>query len=122
MYIPILLGTGREGRRSENVANKLAELIKLRGIETEIVDVKDAKLTVTDSSGQTDSAKYWKSVLEKSIGFIIVVPEYNHGYPGELKLFMDQVFKEYENKVVGIVSVANGLWGALGSRSNLDLY
>lgn len=111
MFIPILLGTGREGRRSENIAIKIAELIKSRTIDTEIVDVRDAKLKVTDNSGQTQSAKYWKSVLERSIGFIIVVPEYNHGYPGELKLFLDQVFKEYENKVVGIVSVANGLWG-----------
>ncbi len=117
MFIPILLGTARKGRKSEAVAKKLVELVEALGHETELVDVRAAALSATDDTGTSESAKHWKSIVERCKGFIIVTPEYNHGYPGELKLFLDQLYKEYANKVVRIVSVSNGLWGG-GNKSD----
>lgn len=44
MYIPIILGTAREGRQSEKVANYvLSEVIKY-GLGSEILDVRDYML------------------------------------------------------------------------------
>jgi len=111
MYLPIVLGTAREGRRSEVIANKLAELLTGMGIGTDIFDVKDSLLTATKGQGNDVFFDNWLAALDKAVGFLIVVPEYNHGYPGELKLFLDQFKPEYDRKIVGIVSVANGLWG-----------
>ena len=44
---------------------------------------------------------------------IIVSPEYNHGYPGELKMMLDLLYKEYAQKPIGFCGVsAGGLGGA----------
>ena len=42
LYIPVVLGTAREGRQSIKVARFVhAEFLKRAGIETELIDVKD---------------------------------------------------------------------------------
>ena len=46
-YIPILLGTGREGRMSEKVAEYLLEKVKMFEFKTEILDVRDFVTSVT---------------------------------------------------------------------------
>ncbi|MDO8659575.1 MAG: NAD(P)H-dependent oxidoreductase, partial [Candidatus Parcubacteria bacterium] len=51
----------------------------------------------------------------KADGLIIITPEYNHGYPGELKLLLDMLYKEYARKPVGICGVSKGAFG--GSRA-----
>ncbi len=38
MYIPIILGTAREGRRSELVANFMFEVKKKRGLKLKLFD------------------------------------------------------------------------------------
>jgi NAD(P)H-dependent FMN reductase len=45
--------------------------------------------------------------------FIMVTPEYNHGYPAVLKNALDSIFQEWNRKVVGFVSYGN----AGGARS-----
>ena len=47
----------------------------------------------------------------RSDGFIIVSPEYNHGYPGELKMLLNMLFSQYAHKPVGICRVSSGAWG-----------
>lgn len=111
MYIPVLLGTAREGRRSLAVALKVEELIRAAGHETEFFDVRESGLAATSAPGNQEFLERWREAMQRAIGFVIVTPEYNHGYPGELKLFLDSFFSEFENKLVAVVSVANGLWG-----------
>jgi len=91
MYIPIILGTARDGRQSEKVANfVLQEFKKREGIETEILDVRDYRLPATDNSGSSETAKRLAEHVLRADGFIMVVPEYNHTYPGELKFHLSQ--------------------------------
>jgi NAD(P)H-dependent FMN reductase len=40
-------------------------------------------------------------------GYIIVSPEYNHGYPAVLKNAFDAIYPEWNNKPVGFVSYGN---------------
>jgi hypothetical protein len=44
-------------------------------------------------------------------GLAIVVPEYNHGYPGILKHVLDSNLKEYIHKPVGLCGVSAGGFG-----------
>ena len=113
MYIPIILGTAREGRQSEKVANfVLQETIKI-GLESEILDVRDYRVKATDNSGESPEAKKLAEKIKKADALIIVSPEYNHGYPGELKMMLDLLYKEYMQKPVGFCGVsAGGLGGA----------
>ena len=115
MYIPIILGTARQGRQSEKVANfMLAETAKA-GLQSEIIDVRDYRIEATDSTGESPQAKKLAEKITKADGLIIVSPEYNHGYPGELKMMLDMLYKEYFSKPVGFCGVSIGILG--GSRA-----
>lgn len=111
MFIPVILGTAREGRRSENAAKYLLEEVKKSGYETELIDVKDYLIGRTDASGQSPQAKKLSEIIKRSNALILVSPEYNHGYPGELKIMLDMLYIEYFNKPVGICGVSIGQFG-----------
>ncbi len=113
MYVPIILGTARLGRRSEAVAKYLLKEIseKYKELETEIIDVKDYIIGATDNTKKSKPAQNFSEKAGKADGFIIVLPEYNHGYPGELKLMLDMLYQEYFNKPVGMCGVSIGPLG-----------
>lgn len=113
MYISIILGTGREGRQSEKVSDYILQEIAKNNIQGEIVDVRDYRLDATDATGLSEKANKYREIISKSDALIIVSPEYNHGYPGELKMLLDMLYKEYAHKPVGFCGVsAGGLGGA----------
>lgn len=118
-FIPILLGTAREDRSSENVAKfVLSEVEKDEQIETQLVDVRTMDYTATippwGKGGADEKPTKWKEIMSKADGLIIVTPEYNHGYPGELKLVLDSLYAEYEKKPVALCGVSSG--GLGGAR------
>jgi NAD(P)H-dependent FMN reductase len=86
MFFPIILGTAREGRFSENVARYIVKQTKKSGYKTQLIDVRDYRIPATDNTGKSKEAKKLKRIVEKADGPIIVAPEYNHSYPGELKM------------------------------------
>jgi chromate reductase len=121
MYIPVILGTARQGRRSEPVANFVLETVKQGGLGTELVDVRDYRLTATDNTAEIPPAKKWAEKLLRADGLIIVSPEYNHTFPGELKLFLDLLYDQYHRKPVGLVGVSIGPWGGARGIQALKL-
>lgn len=111
MYIPIILGTAREGRESEKVARFMLERAVEFGLESEILDVRDYRLPATDNTKTSDAAARLKERVLRADGIVIVSPEYNHGYPGELKMMLDMLYEEYFGKPVGICGVSSGVFG-----------
>lgn len=112
LLIPLLLGSGREGRRSEKVALYMVEKLRAAGFESPFVDVRDYVTGVTYHSRQLQPAMVpWRELMAKADGLVIVTPEYNHGYPGELKILLDSSLAEYERKPVGICGVSAGRAG-----------
>ena len=121
MYIPIILGTARKGRQSEKVAKfLLGEAIKA-GLETKIIDVAEFLVSLTDNTKQSLQAKKLAREINLADGLIIIAPEYNHGYPGELKLMLDMLYEEYAKKPVGICGVSAGLLGGARMVEQLRL-
>ena len=111
-FIPIILGTARKGRRSEHAARFVFEEVKKReGVETVFVDVRDFRLPATDDSGESEAAEKLAAITSRADGFIIVSPEYNHGYPGELKMCLDMSDGEYAKKPVAVCGVSEGTAG-----------
>lgn len=106
MYIPIILGTAREGRQAEKAANFMLEQAKTQTIESEILDVRDYRIGATDNTEAGDIAKKYAEKIKKADALTIVTPEYNHGYPGELKMMLDLLYKEYFYKPVGFCGVS----------------
>ena len=121
MYIPIILGTARIGRQSEKVANFVLQQLEIKKIDTEIIDVRDYQLSATDGSGESELAKIFASKINKSSAIIIVTPEYNHGYPGELKLMLDLLYEEYFGKPIGFCAVSKSSMGGVRAVEQLRL-
>jgi NAD(P)H-dependent FMN reductase len=118
MYIPIILGTAREGRQSEKVAKFVLEQVKKIGSETELIDVRDYHIRATNNTGEIPEAKRLAEKVVRAEGFIVVMPEYNHTYPGELKMMLDMIYEQYARKPVGICAVSGGpLGGARGMQA-----
>lgn len=114
IFIPVILGTPRQGRMSGHAAKFVFEEVdKREGIETELIDVRDVKLSSDDAGQQIKDPKFSETV-SRADALIIVAPEYNHGYPGPLKHLLDTNLKEYIHKAVGICGVSAGPFG--GSR------
>ena len=111
LFIPIILGTVRKGRASENVAKFVFEQVKQReGVETELIDIGELGFR-GDDAGEQIKDKAFSTTCERADGLVLVVPEYNHGYPGMLKHILDSNLKEYIHKAVGICGVSAGGFG-----------
>jgi NAD(P)H-dependent FMN reductase len=119
LFIPVILGTAREGRRSEPVAAfVLGEVQKRPGVETELIDIRMLPIHPT---GPTDELKdpVFAEQMTRADGLLLVVPEYNHGYPGLLKHALDMNLEEYIHKAVGICGVSAGPFGGARMIENL---
>ncbi|KGF71435.1 NADPH-dependent FMN reductase [Neosynechococcus sphagnicola sy1] len=113
LFIPVLLGTARQGRMSEPVARFiLGEVAKRPGITTELIDVRGLALSTLDA-GEAIKHPHFSAAMARADALIIVTPEYNHGYPGLLKHALDSNYKEYTRKAVGLCGVSVGGFGGV---------
>jgi NAD(P)H-dependent FMN reductase len=124
MNIPIILGSVREGRKSEMVARLMFEKVQALGHETQIVDFKELQLPFLDSplepSDYNKNYPYevvnqWSRIADAADAFVFVAPEYNHGYSGVLKNALDWLYPEFNRKAAGLVGVSSGKVG--GARA-----
>jgi NAD(P)H-dependent FMN reductase len=119
LFIPVVLGTTRKGRISEHVARFVAtELGKRPGVETEVIDVRALRFPTEDAGEQIKDTALSETMM-RADALIIVVPEYNHGYPGILKHVLDSNLKEYIHKAVGICGVSAGPFGGTRVIQNM---
>jgi NAD(P)H-dependent FMN reductase len=119
LFIPVILGTSRQGRRSEHVAKFVVEEVAKRdSVETELIDIRKIPISTTDAGESIKDPEFSATVM-RADALIIVVPEYNHGYPGLLKHVLDTNLKEYIHKAVGICGVSAGPFGGTRVIENL---
>ncbi len=113
LNLPVLLGTNRKLRESVHAAEWLVgEMAKRSDVETRLFDVSEFALPYDDyGQGIKDQFPEWRDAIIQADGLVIVSPEYNHGYPGNLKAVLDLLLKEYIHKAVGFVGVSAGPWG-----------
>ena len=119
LFIPVILGTARKGRASENVAKFVfGEVQKREGLETELIDILNLDFPNNDA-GEALKHPQFSETVARADGLILVVPEYNHGYPGLLKHVLDSNLKEYIHKAVGVCGVSAGGFGGTRVIQNL---
>src|SRR5438128_11209482 len=119
VFIPVLLGTVRQGRMSLPVATLVvSELSRRPGIETELIDIARLPLRVDDAGEATKDAGF-AARMSRADALVVVSPEYNHGYSGLLKHVLDSCLTEYIHKAVGIVGVSAGPFGGTRVIENL---
>ncbi len=125
MRLMIILGSTRTGRRGEVVAKwaKAAAEADQR-LEVDYVDLREVKLPFFDEpespfamrdAGRDythPGGKAWAQRVGQAEAYLIVTPEYNHGYPGVLKNALDWVGREWGDKPVAFISYGNITGGA----------
>ena len=109
--ILFILGTARQGRVSGRIAQGVfAHAQKHPDLQPVFLDVASYAHAVTGSLDSVLSAQA-RRVVQDAHGVVIISPEYNHGYPGELKLFLDILEDELHGKPVGFCGVSSGALG-----------
>lgn len=114
LNIKIILASIRDNRFGDKPAAWIMEQAKtVEGITVELLDLRDYQLPLfaegvspayVEGEYNTPDVNRWANKIAESDAFIIVTPEYNHGYPASLKNNIDYLYKEWNNKPVCFVS------------------
>jgi len=112
--IKVILASIREGRFGDKPAKWVTDIAKkVDGASVELLDLKDYQLPMFAEAVSPKSVPgaygkpavdAWAAKIAEADGFIIVTPEYNHGYPASLKNNIDYLYKEWGHKPVCFVS------------------
>jgi NAD(P)H-dependent FMN reductase len=115
--IQVIIGSTRQNRFSEKPATWIYEEAKKRKeLDVELVDLRDYPLPFFDEPTSpmrmnkkyaNDNVQKWANKVEEADGYIIISPEYNHGYSAVLKNAFDHIYPEWNNKPAGFVSYGN---------------
>ncbi len=120
--INVILGSTRDGRNGIKVANwfmNLAKATKDSDLSFELVDLSEWNIPFIESAMPPSMGTYpagittdWAKKMEEADGYIIISPEYNHGYTAVLKNALDVIYKEWNYKpvtFVGYGAVSGGI-------------
>ena len=111
----LIYGSTRPGRLCDTVANWVAgQLGEQPGFTIELID--PAQLP-RGGDGRLDEAEV-EARIARAEAFIVVTPEYNHGYPAALKELIDSAYEPWQAKPVAFVSYG-GLSGGLRAVEQL---
>lgn len=124
LRLAVIVGSTREARFSEKPAEWIySEARKLKGVDAQLLDLREYTLPffnepispamVEPGSYGTADIRKWVRKVKEADAYIIVTPEYNHGYPAVLKNALDHAYYEWNNKPVAFVSYG----GVAGARS-----
>ena len=120
-----IVGTAREGRKSIRAARKIDDVFQNQGHETFFYDLKEKDIppvgnrTYTDEEPVPEDIKDLREKVLEADCIVLVVPEYNHSYPGILKTALDYMYPEYDEKPFAYVTVSGGGIGGVRALSHL---
>src|SRR3989344_4158234 len=125
LKIQIILGSTRQNRTSEMVGRWIMEEAKKKeGLDVELLDLRDYPLPMYDEPNSPSHlhGKYsnevaikWVKKIGEGDAYIIIAPEYNHGYPAVLKNAMDYPYFEWNKKPAGFVA-----YGSVGGARSVE--
>lgn len=114
MKIGIIVGSIRQGRKAEGVAQWVAQGVAGRdGVEAELLDLAVFKLPIFDAPKppmmlkrqyDSEAVRAWSQAVDSCDGFIFVLPEYNRSIPAVLKNAVDWLAPEWMDKNAACVS------------------
>lgn len=110
-HIQVILGSTRQSRFGDKVAAWfMRQAAAHTALTTELVDLADWPLPFFDSpvppamqESRDPRILAWADQVSEADGYVIVTPEYNHGYPAVLKNALDHVVRPWRHKPVGFV-------------------
>jgi NAD(P)H-dependent FMN reductase len=113
-HIAVILGSTRPGRFGERPAHWITERLGKRdGLQVELLDLRDYPLPFfadeisparAPRKYRTPEIERWGKKIDAADGFVLVTPEYNHGYSAVLKNAVDHLSVEWKHKPASFVS------------------
>jgi len=118
LKLALIYGSTRPGRLCDKVAAWAASQIPVSSPFT--LDVVDPAHPPAQHATKTSSGDltWLRERIGNADAFIVVTPEYNHGYPAPLKSLIDSVGPEWHAKPVAFVSYG-GLSGGIRAAEQL---
>lgn len=110
--LKIITSTTRPGHKGILVANWITEIARAdQRFETELLDLAEIGLPLMDEPNHPrlrqytqEHTKAWSKTIDSADCFIIVLGEYNFGFPAPIKNALDYLYHEWNRKPVGIAS------------------
>lgn len=124
VQVKVIVGSTREGRFSEALVPWITKALAGQSeVEHEVLDLRDYEMPFYDqpiSPAVVENGEYAHEIvrtfakkIKEADAFLIISPEYNHGYSAVLKNALDSVYGEWNNKAVAFVSYGS----AAGARA-----
>ncbi|MFO0355528.1 MAG: NADPH-dependent FMN reductase [Sphingobacteriaceae bacterium] len=116
--------TNRPQSYTSKVSKLYLDLLKNKGIECELFSFehlpKDMMFTEMFGNRSTEFEQLIAKFIRPNNKFIFIMPEYNGGFPGILKVFLDCVHpREWTDKKACLVGVSSGRGGNIRGLEQL---
>jgi NAD(P)H-dependent FMN reductase len=97
--LAVIVGSVRQGRFGPVVADWFIGQAKQRDdVSVDVIDFVDTPIPSANFASRIGAAD----------AFVVIIPEYNHGYPGLLKTAIDSVGPEWHAKPIGFICYGGG--------------
>jgi len=126
--LKIILASNRPGSIGPAIGSFVADRARSQNHfdRVEVLDLADIALPFLDEPHHPRLGKYtkphtfaWSKAVGEADAFVIVVPEYNGGFPAALKNALDYLHAEWRDKPLGVVSYGGGAGGGTGAAAML---
>ncbi len=119
LRLAVIVGSTREGRFGPKVGRWFAAQVEPRDdFDLDLIDLAEVDLPRTLGQDPSDALTDYLARLDRADAFVVVTPEYNHGYPAALKQAIDVAYREWQAKPVAFVSYG-GMAGGLRAVEQL---
>lgn len=117
--LALIHGSAREGRFGDKVMQWALALVSSREeFHPDVIDPRDYEFSTVDATSPRKDAIDLRRRIAQADAFIVVTPEYNHGYPAALKRLIDSAYTEWNAKPVAFVSYG-GMSGGIRAVEQL---
>lgn len=119
LRLAIIIGSTREGRFGGVVARWfIAQARQRDDMALDVIDLVDVALPAFMPAATPEAVAAYARRIDAADAFVVVTPEYNHGYPASLKQAIDLAHSEWNAKPVAFVSYG-GISGGLRAVEQL---
>lgn len=117
--VAVIIGSTRADRRAPRIGRWLnAQLDQRNDLRADVIDLADIDLPGQLPTDDDPRAIELRERIGAADAFIVVTPEYNHGYPASLKQAIDVPYREWNAKPVAFVSYG-GMSGGIRAVEQL---
>jgi NAD(P)H-dependent FMN reductase len=119
IQLAVIVGSTREGRFGGTIGHWFATRARLRGdVAIDVIDLADLDLPAVYPLEPDPATRAYIERIARADAYVVITPEYNHGYPSSLKQAIDLPRDEWRRKPVAFVSYG-GVGGGLRAVEQL---